>query len=54
MGKYLKKIQKELNARTNAARDSKEARAAGRGGGGYVDAKHAAGIHKPGSMRLDK
>ena len=52
MGKHLRKAQAKLNARIKAAAASKEAREHGSGGGGYVDRKHAAGIHTPGSMKL--
>lgn len=51
MGKRLRKAQANLNARINAARASKEDRLRGKGGGGYVDPKHAPGINKPGSMK---
>lgn len=51
MAKHQRKAQAKLNARINAARESQDQRKMGRGGGGYVDAKHAPGIHKPGSLK---
>lgn len=50
MGKILRKQEKKLAARRNAADISKANRKAGRGGGGYADPKHAEGVHRPGSM----
>lgn len=51
MGKHLRKAQAKLNGRIKAANEAIKDRKAGRGGGGYVDSKHAGGIHIPGSMK---